>query len=264
MRLFHGRGGSISRGGGPMNEAMLALPNETVTGQIKFTEQGEAIAEKYANPASRSGTSNRCSTPRFARGKRNRGARRGDPRRVGGGDGDSGRRRPRRVSDLLETDGFVEYFEQATPITVIENLNLGSRPASRSTTAASRTCGPSRGCSRGRSRGVSSPAGTRLDRAGRLSGKSRRQETLQEMYENWPFFRTKLDNASLALARTDLGIAEEYADLADPELRERSTRARRGVREHRREGARNHRADGLLSRDWLKETPSAATRTSTR
>ena len=52
MRLFHGRGGSISRGGGPMNQAMLALPNETVTGQIKFTEQGEAIAEKYASPDS--------------------------------------------------------------------------------------------------------------------------------------------------------------------------------------------------------------------
>ncbi|TKX78388.1 phosphoenolpyruvate carboxylase, partial [Halorubrum sp. SD626R] len=50
LRLFHGRGGSISRGGGPMNEALLALPNETVTGQVKFTEQGEAIAEKYANP----------------------------------------------------------------------------------------------------------------------------------------------------------------------------------------------------------------------
>ncbi len=50
LRLFHGRGGSISRGGGPMNEALLALPRETVSGQVKFTEQGEAIAEKYANP----------------------------------------------------------------------------------------------------------------------------------------------------------------------------------------------------------------------
>ncbi len=79
-------------------------------------------------------------------------------------------------------------------------------------------------------------------------------ETLQEMYENWPFFRTKLDNASLALARTDLEIAEEYADLADPELRERIYP--RIVEEYEdtvEKVLEITGQDGLLSREWLQE-----------
>ncbi len=140
---------------------------------------------------------------------------------MGGGDGDSGRRRPRRVSDLLETDGFVEYFEQATPITVIETSTWArDRPRGEERTVEDLRAIPwvfswtqSR-CIITGWYALGTGLQTYLDEGGDRA-------TLREMYDEWPFFRTTLDNASLALARTDLGIAEEYADLADPELRER-------------------------------------------
>ncbi|MFB6168481.1 MAG: phosphoenolpyruvate carboxylase, partial [Haloferacaceae archaeon] len=133
LRLFHGRGGSISRGGGPMHEALLALPPETVTGQVKFTEQGEAIAEKYANPVIAKRNVEQMLDAQIRA--------RHDVLTDGTNGAPDAWHEPMETAaaaartayrDLLETDGFVSYFEQATPIPVIEDLNLGSRPASRS------------------------------------------------------------------------------------------------------------------------------------
>ena len=223
LRLFHGRGGSISRGGGPMNDALKALPNSTVTGDVKFTEQGEAIAEKYGNPrigereieqmlnAQLSARKTAIEQPTEAV----------EEAWVTAMEtmADAAREEYRT---LLNTDGFVTYFGQATPIGVIENLNLGSRPASRS---GERSVEDLRAIpwvfSWTQSRcilpgwfSLATGIDAYLDDGGDI-------ETLQEMYEEWPFFRTTLDNAAQALGRTEFEVAAEYAELADEELRER-------------------------------------------
>ncbi|MFC4447646.1 phosphoenolpyruvate carboxylase [Halorussus aquaticus] len=222
MRLFHGRGGSISRGGGPMNDALLALPNETVTGEVKFTEQGEAIAEKYANPRiAERNLEQMLDAQLRARHEAIR-----DPVEEVPDEwveametaADAARDGYR---DLLETEGFVSYFEDATPIEVIEELNLGSRPASRS---GERTVEDLRAipwvfswtqarCILPGWYALAEGLDAYLDDGGDVA-------TLREMYAEWPFFRTTLDNAALALARTDLEIASEYARLAPADRRE--------------------------------------------
>ncbi|MFO7833234.1 MAG: phosphoenolpyruvate carboxylase, partial [Halohasta sp.] len=222
MRLFHGRGGSISRGGGPMNKALLALPNETVTGQGKFTEQGEAIAEKYGNEriAERNLEQMLDAQIRARHNALEEPVEQVPDEWAEAMDTMATAARA-AYRDLLETDGFVSYFEQATPITVIEELNLGSRPASRS---EERSVEDLRAIpwvfSWTQSRcilpgwfSLASGIDAYLDDGGEM-------ETLQEMYDEWAFFRTTFDRAALALTRTDLEIADEYAALADAELRE--------------------------------------------
>ncbi|MFC6615629.1 phosphoenolpyruvate carboxylase [Halopenitus salinus] len=223
MRLFHGRGGSISRGGGPMNEALLALPNDTVSGQVKFTEQGEAIAEKYANPRIAERNIEQMLNAQLRARLQAIETPEEEVREewIDAMDemADAARAEYR---DLLETDGFVSYFEQATPITVIENLNLGSRPASRSD---ERTVEDLRAIpwvfSWTQSRcilpgwyAIATGVDAYLDAGGSM-------DVLREMYEEWPFFRTTLDNAAASMSRTDLEIASQYADIADPDLRDR-------------------------------------------
>jgi len=223
LRLFHGRGGSISRGGGPMNDAMLALPNETVTGQIKFTEQGEAIAEKYADPriAERELEQMVNAQVRARLDATETPTESVEDEWLNAMEtaADAARETYR---DLLETDGFVQFFEQATPITVIENLNLGSRPASRSD---ERSVEDLRAipwvfswtqarCIITGWYSLATGLQAYLDAGGSV-------DVLREMYEEWPFFRTMLDNAALALARTDMDIAAQYAALADEDVRDR-------------------------------------------
>ncbi|MDG5778498.1 phosphoenolpyruvate carboxylase [Haloarculaceae archaeon H-GB2-1] len=256
MRLFHGRGGSISRGGGPMNDALLALPSETVSGQVKFTEQGEAISEKYANPRIAERNLEQMLNAQL-RSRYNAMQHSGEEvpeewQEVMEIAADAARE---EYQDLLETDGFVDFFEQATPITVIENLNLGSRPASRS---EDRSVEDLRAIpwvfSWTQARCIitgwySLAAGFQayLDQGGDV-------ETLQEMYENWPFFRTKLDNASLALARTDMEIAEEYAGLATDDLREKIFPRIREEYEAAREMMNEIAGrETLVKRAWLAE-----------
>jgi phosphoenolpyruvate carboxylase len=256
MRLFHGRGGSISRGGGPMNRAMLALPNETVTGQIKFTEQGEAIAEKYANPriAERNLEQMLNAQVRARHNAIREPEERVPDEWVEAMDTMATAARA-EYRDLLETDGFVSYFEQATPITVIEDLNLGSRPASRT---GERTVEDLRAIpwvfSWTQSRCIL-PGWYALATGIEAFLAEGDVETLQEMYDEWPFFRTTLDRATMALARTDFEIAEEYADLAEPELRE--SFFPRLTDEYER--AVDHALaicgrDSLLQREWLEES----------
>jgi len=257
MRLFHGRGGSISRGGGPMNEAMLALPNETVTGQIKFTEQGEAIAEKYANPRiAERNLEQMLDAQVRARMTSIEEPIEDVPEEWTAAMDTMASAARAEYRDLLETEGFVSYFEQATPITVIEDLNLGSRPASRS---GERTVEDLRAIpwvfSWTQSRCIlpgwySLAAGMEafLDDGGDV-------ETLQGMYQEWPFFRTTLDNAALSLARTDLEIGAEYAALAEDDLREHFfTRIEAEYRDAVDLVLDVTGREGLLRRDWLDES----------
>jgi phosphoenolpyruvate carboxylase len=257
MRLFHGRGGSISRGGGPMNEAMLALPNETVTGQIKFTEQGEAIAEKYANPRiAERNLEQMLDAQVRSRYRSMREPEEDVPEEWLEAMDTMASTAREEYRDLLNTDGFVTYFGQATPISVIEDLNLGSRPASRS---GERTVEDLRAIpwvfSWTQSRCIlpgwySFAAGVEayLDEGGDL-------DSLREMYDEWPFFRTTLDNASLAMARTDFEIAAEYAELADAELREEFFPRLQDEHEAAVEYALSISGrDDLLKREWLEES----------
>ncbi|MFC4438400.1 MULTISPECIES: phosphoenolpyruvate carboxylase [Natrialbaceae] len=256
MRLFHGRGGSISRGGGPMNEALLALPNSTVTGQVKFTEQGEAIAEKYGNPriAERNIEQMLNAQLRSRLHAKDRPEEAVDEEWVEAMEtmADAARQEYR---DLLETEGFVRYFEQATPITVIENLDLGSRPASRS---GERTVEDLRAIpwvfSWTQSRCILPgwyALATGIDAYLEDGGS---EETLQEMYDEWPFFRTTLDNAALSLSRTELEIAETYSGMADEDLRERFFPRMSGEYERAAELVKTiGQRDELHTRDWLGE-----------
>ncbi|RLM57293.1 phosphoenolpyruvate carboxylase [Halobellus sp. Atlit-31R] len=257
MRLFHGRGGSISRGGGPMNEAMLALPNETVSGQIKFTEQGEAIAEKYANPQIAERNLEQMLNAQVRARHRAIREPEEDVRETWVDAMDEMAATARQqYRDLLESDGFVTYFGQATPIGVIEDLNLGSRPASRS---GERTVEDLRAIpwvfSWTQSRcilpgwyALGTGIQTYLDEGGDI-------DVLREMYDEWPFFRTTLDNASLALARTDFDIAAHYADLADSTLREEFFPHLEAEYERARDAVRDVTGRGsLLEREWLDES----------
>jgi phosphoenolpyruvate carboxylase len=257
LRLFHGRGGSISRGGGPMNDALLALPTETVSGQVKFTEQGETISQKYANPAIGGRNLEQMLNAQL---RARYDALQGETDAVPDAwheametAADAARDAYR---DLLETEGFVAYFEAATPIRIIEDLNLGSRPASRS---GERTVEDLRAipwvfswtqarCILPGWYSLASGLSAYLDAGGDL-------ETLQAMYAEWPFFRTTLDNAALSLARTELEIATEYADLASAELREQFFPTIRAEYESACDlvGAITGR-ETLLDRAWLRES----------
>ncbi|WP_253736735.1 phosphoenolpyruvate carboxylase [Halohasta salina] len=257
MRLFHGRGGSISRGGGPMNKALLALPNETVTGQVKFTEQGEAIAEKYGNERIAERNLEQMLDAQIrARHNALQEPIEEVPDEWAEAMDTMATAARSAYRDLLETEGFVSYFEQATPITVIEDLNLGSRPASRS---EDRSVEDLRAIpwvfSWTQSRcilpgwySLASGVEAYLDDGGEM-------ETLREMYDEWAFFRTTFDRAALSLTRTDLEIADEYASLADAELREEF----QPRLENEYEAAVDYAAEitdreDLVRRSWLDES----------
>lgn len=256
LRLFHGRGGSISRGGGPMNEALRALPRETVTGPVKFTEQGETIAEKYSNHHIAARNLEQMLDAQIR-------ARLAADSEATTAVSDSWYKAMETMAtaagdayqDLLGTEGFIRYFEQATPISVIEELNLGSRPASRS---GARTVADLRAipwvfawtqsrCILPGWYGLATGIDAYLQE-GEVA-------MLREMYPEWPFFRTVMDNAALALSKTDLDIAARYADLAEPELRERFFP--RMVEEYERATEliiEISQRDHVYPRGWLGET----------
>jgi phosphoenolpyruvate carboxylase len=240
-----------------MNEALLALPSETVTGEVKFTEQGEAIAEKYANPRIAERELEQMLNAQVrARFESIQDPSADVPAEWTAAMDTMAEAAREEYRDLLDTDGFLDYFEQATPITVIEDLNLGSRPASRS---GERQVEDLRAIpwvfSWTQSRcilpgwyALGTGVDAYLDDGGSV-------ETLRDMYENWPFFRTALDNAALSMARTEMDVAAEYAALAGPALRERFFERMRD--EHERACAvvldvvdREH----LVDRPWLRES----------
>ncbi|WP_142850965.1 phosphoenolpyruvate carboxylase [Telmatospirillum sp. J64-1] len=225
MRLFHGRGGSVGRGGGPSYQAILAQPVGAVAGQIRITEQGEVIGSKYGNP-----DVGRRNLEIIAAGTLE--ASLLDLENdVESAEAfyDSMERLSRLAfaayRDLVyETPGFVQYFRESTPISEIANLNIGSRPASRTKSDRIEDLRAIPW--------VFSWAQCRLMLPGWYGFGSAIEawlaETpdglsqLQRMYQAWPFFRTLLSNVDMVLAKSDLAIASRYAELVtDEEIRTR-------------------------------------------
>ena len=227
LRMFHGRGGTVGRGGGPSYEAILAQPPGTVRGQIRLTEQGEVIGSKYANPeigrrnletlvaATLEATllqPTKSATPAFLEAAAQLStASMGAYRAL-----------------VYETPGFTDYFFSATPIREIAELNIGSRPASRK---------PSQkiedlraipwGFSWGQCR-LTLPGwfgfGAAVDAFVNTAGEDpkARLALLQKMYRDWPFFRTLLSNMDMVLAKSDLALASRYSELvSDARLRKK-------------------------------------------
>lgn len=228
LRLFHGRGGTVGRGGGPSYEAILAQPPGTVRGQIRLTEQGEVIGSKYANPeiGRRNLETLVAATLEATLLKPTKPATKeflAAAAKISQASMDAYR------GLVYETPGFAEYFFDATPIKEIAKLNIGSRPASRK---ANQKIEDLRaipwGFSWGQSRltlpgwyGFGSAIEQFLDRPS-ASEKKAALLTLQKMYQQWPFFRTLLSNMDMVLAKSDLALASRYSDLvADVKLRKR-------------------------------------------
>ncbi len=225
LRLFHGRGGSVGRGGGPSHDAIIAQPGGAVNGQIRITEQGEIISSKYSN--AEVGRSNLEILAAATLEASLLHPRQPAPKREYLTAMD-------RLSELAfrayrglvyETDGFVDYFWNSTVINEIATLNIGSRPASRKKTRAIEDLRAIPW--------VFSWAQCRLMLPG-WYGFGSAVETwisehpdqgmpfLKELYREWPFFRMLLSNMDMVLAKSSIAIASRYAELVpDEALRER-------------------------------------------
>ena len=228
LRMFHGRGGTVGRGGGPSYQAILAQPPGTVRGQIRLTEQGEVIGSKYANPeigrrnletlvaATLEATllqPTKPATKQFLETAAKL----------------SQASMTAYRALVYETPGFNDYFFSATPIREIAELNIGSRPASRK---ANQQIEDLRaipwGFSWGQCRltlpgwfGFGSAVSQLLDQPTPTERKAA-LALLQKMYRQWPFFRTLLSNMDMVLAKSDMALASRYAELvSDTRLRKK-------------------------------------------
>ncbi|MGC7406615.1 phosphoenolpyruvate carboxylase [Pandoraea pneumonica] len=235
LRLFHGRGGTVGRGGGPTYQAILSQPPGTVKGQIRLTEQGEIIASKFANPEI--GRRNletivAATLEATLLPSRNQPPRLTEYEAVMQALSDTAFAAYRDL--VYETPGFTDYFFSATPIAEIAELNIGSRPASRKfSDPKQRRIEDLRaipwGFSWGQCRllitgwyGFGSAVAAYLDAAQDAAARDERLDTLRQMVKRWPFFANLLSNMDMVLAKTDLGVASRYAELVpDADLRTR-------------------------------------------
>jgi phosphoenolpyruvate carboxylase len=226
IRLFHGRGGTVGRGGGPSYYAVLAQPPGSVNGQIRLTEQGEVIASKYADPEIGLRNLEALVSATMEATALNRDAGQGDDSDAGlGADQAAFHAALEELSDrafreyrqlVYETPGFIRYFREATPINEISDLNIGSRPSSRKSSDRIEdlraipwvfSWGQCRQSIPG-FYGFGTAVRTFLDQ-----DRTRRLAVLRAMYKRWPFFRTLVDKLDMVLAKTDMGIAARYAGL---------------------------------------------------
>jgi len=224
LRLFHGRGGSVGRGGGPTYQAVLAQPAGAVQGQIRVTEQGEVIAAKYGNPdIGRRNLETLVAATLEATLLPERG---GTPKVAYLEAMDALSEHAFRAYRGLvyETPGFERYFWESTVISEIADLNIGSRPASRKKSTAIEDLRAIPWVFSWAQCRLMLPGwygfGTAVDAW--LAGNPGGLDLLREMHRDWPFFATLLSNMDMVLAKTDLAIASRYAALvSDEALRER-------------------------------------------
>ena len=214
MRLFHGRGGAVGRGGGPSYEAIVAQPPGTVKGQIRLTEQGEVINAKYANPEIGRRNLETLMAAALEASLLQR-AENAPAEFLTLAEELSAASRKAYRALVYETAGFTDYFFAATPIAEIAQLNIGSRPASRK---ATRRIEDLRaipwGFSWGQSR-VTLPGWYGFGSAIEAVAKDDPAiwEHLKRMNAEWPFFRALISNMDMVLAKADLRVARRYADL---------------------------------------------------
>ena len=224
LRLFHGRGGTVGRGGGPSYQAILAQPPGTVQGQIRLTEQGEVIGSKYANPdIGRRNLETLVAATLEASWLPQPYT---PPARFVQAAAELSEASMAAYRSLVyETPGFTGFFFEATPLRELVQLNIGSRPASRK---ALQRIEDLRAIpwsfSWGQCR-ITLPGwygfGSAIE-AFVQGGGAARWTQLQEMHREWPFFRTLLSNMDMVLAKSDLTLARRYIDLVgDARLRKR-------------------------------------------
>ncbi len=222
LRLFHGRGGTVGRGGGPSYEAILAQPPGTVNGQIRLTEQGEVIASKYAQPEI--GLRNLETLVAATLEATLLHPTKAAPKSFHDAAASLSAASMAAYRGLVyETPGFTDYFFSATPIREIAELNIGSRPASRKATQAiedlraipwSFSWGQCRVALPGWY-GFGSAVEAYLGDGGARSGRPARAALLKRMAKEWPFFATLVSNLDMVIAKSDLAIAARYVDLVD-------------------------------------------------
>ena len=232
LRMFHGRGGTVGRGGGPSYQAILAQPPGTVRGQIRLTEQGEVIGSKYANPAI--GRRNLETLVAATLEATLLQATKPAPKRFLAAAAQLSEHSMAAYRALVyETPGFSDYFFGATPLREITELNIGSRPASRKATQAIEDLRAIPwGFSWGQCR-LTLPGwfgfGAAVHRfvhgaEGEHDAAQVKAHTalLQAMQKQWPFFQTLLSNMDMVMAKSDLALAARYAELVpDARLRKR-------------------------------------------
>jgi phosphoenolpyruvate carboxylase len=220
LRLFHGRGGTVGRGGGPSYQAILAQPPGTVNGQIRLTEQGEVIASKYAHPeiGRRNLETLVAATLEATLLHPTQSAPKGFLQ-AAQALSDASFAAYRRL--VYGTDGFADYFFASTPIREIAELNIGSRPASRKATRAIEDLRAIPwGFSWGQAR-VALPgwcgfgSGIEAFLGEEPGARAKNLALLKRMLKGWPFFRALLSNLDMVLAKTDLALAERYVELVE-------------------------------------------------
>jgi len=224
-RLFHGRGGTIGRGGGPTHDSIVAQPEGTVHGQIKFTEQGEVLSYKYSNTETAiyeltmgvTGLmlASRCLVTDYQKPQ-------DDHIKIMQELTAQGERAYRDFTDGdVSVNTFLDYFYEATPVTEIGLLNIGSRPSHRKkgnrSKSSVRAIAWVFGWAQSRQTmpawyGIGSALESYI-----LDNKDNINK-LRDMYDNWPYFRALISNTQMALTKSDMIIAEQYAQLCvDPQ-----------------------------------------------
>jgi phosphoenolpyruvate carboxylase len=225
-RLFHGRGGTIGRGGGPTHEAILAQPPGTVRGAIKFTEQGEVLSNKYSNEE----------TALYELTMGVTGLLKASVGLVSTAEevhpefldimGELSRLGEEAYRGLIDhTPGLLDYFYEATPVNEIGLMNIGSRPSHRRRSDRSKSSIRAIPWVFGWAQSRHTlPAWFGIGAAltAWRGDDPQRLQTLRDMYREWPFFRALMSNVQMALAKADMETAREYADMCeDPALGDR-------------------------------------------
>jgi len=220
-RMFHGRGGTITRGGGPTHDAIMSQPPQTVLGQIKFTEQGEVLSHKYSN----------TETAHYELAMGITGLMKASIGLLRDDESNYQAYHPvmQQLSDLSEdcyrdltdnTEGFFEYFYEATPVSEIGLMNIGSRPSHRRKGDMSKSSVRAIpwvfGWSQSRHM---MPAwygvGYAIEQL--LSANPKSLKLLREMNQRWPFFRAMMSNMQMSLFKSDMRTALEYSKLCNDE-----------------------------------------------
>ena len=216
-KIFHGRGGTVGRGGGPTHNSILAQPAKTVNGKIKITEQGEVLSYKYAQYETA------CYELEMAIGGLIKASQHivvdqnsdtSSYEKIMKEMSEKGENKYRDLTD--KTAGLIDYFYEATPVQELGELNIGSRPSHRSNGERSRYSIRAIPWVFGWSLSRNTlPAWYGLGSALNKIYDENGIEILQEMYKEWPFFHMMIDNIGQAIAKADLSISKDYASLAN-------------------------------------------------